>query len=897
MNGTFPPSTAERLLRATIRDAEWRDAVSGDLREEFAALARTSGAATARRWYWRQTLPLALRFVAGRIVPALTPSRRRRLAVAELEATSALGAGWSREVRHAWRALLQRPALSAVIVLTLGVVLAANAVIFTLADALYLRPFRFPDVNRLVMIASDKIAETPFLDKESVTPADFRDWTTAVTTVQGLAAAAWWDPNFSGVDIPEQVPGFLVSPGFFELLGARPYLGRTFTAEDGVFEAHRKAVLSYKFWQRQFAGAPSVLGTTIRLDGESYEVVGVMPPRFTIPMGADVWAPLAFDAAGWAERKRGTLMTFGRLSPGQTIASAQGELQAIVAQQAAAHPDTNKSRPVTVVSFTRGLGDELVGPIVGIWQAAALVLLLIGCANVANLLLARGTERQPELAVRLALGASRVRLVGQLLIEGLCLSVLGVVLGIGLTAAAMVSSRTFIPPDIVRFVPGMDFLRVDAMTFAVMALLGVLATMAFSLLPALQSSRTAGEASALAAQRVSTAPAGRQWTRSLLAGAQVAFTVALVVAASLIVRGVDRVTNGRLGFDKHGVLAARMALAPRPYQDAEKRRQFVQSLIDRLRAAPAVSAVAVSSSLPFTGISAIRPFLAEGRDVEPTARRQVPMERVTPDYLKVMRMTLVGGRELRESDRADAPAVALVSRLIAEREWPGQDAVGRRFQFGDDPGWIQVVGIVEDVTHDPIVSARGMIYRPYAQDPTFSFSLVTRTAGDPLAITRDVRGAVRALDPDQPIQQMLSMPDLNAQRLAGIDYFAKVLTVMSGVALILALTGVYSLVAYLAARRSREIGVRIALGATRRQVTWLSTTRAARIAAGGVVVGAVLAFAVSRLMQTALVGFVSASPVAIGLAVAVLAAMTIAAGYLPARRAAGQDPWQALRTE
>ncbi len=269
----IPPDWAERLLRATVRDADWRDAVTGDLREEFASLAASRGVAAARRWYCRQAVPLAARFAAGRIVPALTPPRRR-LTVADIERTSSLGSGWSRELRHAWRALWQRPALTASIVCTLALALAANAVVFNLADALYLRPLRFADVDRLIVVASDAIGEKPYLDRESVTPADLRDWRQSITTATGLSAVEWWDPNLSGVDIPEQVAGFRVTPGFFETLGVQPILGRTFADAEGQPGADRAVILSHTFWTRRFNADPALLGRTIRLDGTPYEVVG-----------------------------------------------------------------------------------------------------------------------------------------------------------------------------------------------------------------------------------------------------------------------------------------------------------------------------------------------------------------------------------------------------------------------------------------------------------------------------------------------------------------------------------------------------------------------------------------------------------------------------------------------
>lgn len=892
---TTPPLSAERLLRLSIRDLEWRDAVTGDLREEFAELTRRRGVAVARQWYWRQSLALTARFAAGRVIPAVTP--RRRTGVAELEAMS-LGSGWVREFRHAWRALWQRPGLSAVIIGTLALALAANAVIFNLADALYLRPFRFAEVDRLVVIASDTSSDKPYFDRESVAPADFQDWSRAATSVRELVALEWWDPTYSGVERPEQVHGFRVSPAYFATMRVQPLLGRTFTAAEGRPEANRTVVLSHAFWQRRFGGDPTVLGKTLRLGGAPHVVVGVMPPRFAVPYGAEVWAPLGYDEAGWAERRRGFLMTFGRLAESQTLESARAEMAALAARQSTEFPETNRLRKVTLVSFSRGLGDDAVGPFVAIWQAAAALLLMIACANIANLLLARGTERQPEFAIRLALGAGRTRLALQLLIEGLCLAALGVIAGTGLAAVAIRFSRDFLPPTVVRFVPGYEFIRLDLATTAAVAAFGAAATVIFSLVPALQASRAAASGALLGGTRASTAPPGRQWMRSLLAGAQVALTLALVVASALILGAVNRAANGATGFDKRNLITARLTLPEGPYADAQRRRTFSARVLETIRALPSVTDAAVISALPYTNLAASRTLFLDGQPADDATPRTVDLQRTTPEYFSALRIPLVAGRNLSDGDGPEAPRVALVSQKLAEEYWPAQDPIGRRFRLEKDGDWVTVVGVVGDVLQDWFTGKRlPTVYRPLGQDPTFSMTFVARTSGDPLLLADAVRRAVTAADPDQPIENLATMDDVIRAKVTGIDYFARVLTVMSGLALVLALTGMYSLMSYLSARRTKEIGLRLALGATRQQVMWLTANRAGRITAGGVLAGVALATMLSRVMQSALFGLVSPSAAVLVGAVALLTAVTMAAGYVPARRAARQDPWVALRTE
>lgn len=891
----MPPALPERLLRATVRDPEWRDAISGDLREEFGALAARHGHSAARRWYWRQSVPLAARFAMSRLVPSVAPARRR-VSVADIEHTSSLGAGWICELRHAWRALLRRPGVSGTIVVTLGAALAANTVSFTLADALYLRPFRFAGVERVVAIASDAPVNTPFVDRESVAPADFVDWTRIATTVGHLVAVEGWDPNLSGVDVPAQIAGARVSAGFFDLLGEAPLFGRVFSEADTRLGAHRKAVLSHAFWVRQFGGDRTIVGQTIRLDGEAYEVTGVMRPRFQIPFGANVWVPLSFDEAGWTERRRGDLMVLGRLTSGATLEAARAEMSSVVARLAGEYPATNRGRLVTVRTLGRGLGDDGVGPFLAIFQLAAGLLLLIACANVANLLLAGGTERQPEFAVRLALGAGRRRLILQLATEGLCLALLATALGAALAALAVRAARGALPANVIRYVPGYDFLSLDPAGFAFTAVLATLATVLFALTPALQTTRAAVEAGAMAATRASTAGGGRLRLRSILAGAQVAFTLAVIVAATLLVGAVRRATDASVGFEPRHLTVAQLTLPERPYENLDRRRQFMEQVLARVRALPGVSGAAAVSTLPFSGFSTTRPFLAEAESIDEAAAPSVSLVRVTTDYFATLRIPLLQGRSFTEADRAGAQDVAIVSRSLAERHWPGGAALGRRFRLASSGPLLTVVGVSGDVTTDVFVG-RGAptVYRPWTQDPTLYFSVAARAdAGDP---TGDVRRAVAAADPDQPLLMLMSMEALMAERMAGIDFFAQALLVLSGLALVLALSGMYSLMAYLAARRAREIGVRVALGATRAQVLWLATSRAARITLAGLTFGVGLATAVSRAMQSALFGFVSPSVAVVTVATAVLALLALAAAFVPARRAAAQDPWAAIRTD
>jgi putative ABC transport system permease protein len=371
---------------------------------------------------------------------------------------------------------------------TLAVTLAVNSTIFAILDALVLRPYRLPGVERVVMVMSDSPQE-PMPDRESVAPADFRDWRAEAKHVTHLSAAEWWDANLSGIETPQHVAGYHVTADFFDALGVTPIAGRDFVAEEETPGRHRRAVLGYALWQRTFGGRADVVGQTIRLDGEPFEVVGVAPPGFAIPDGAQIWAPIAYTPEAWNSRRRGYMNVFGRLADGSTIDELRGEIGAIVERQRGDYPDTNTGRPVRVTDLVTGMADPGAGPFVGTVQAAAFLLMLIACANIANLLLARGTERSKEYAMRLALGAARGRLAWQTLLEGSLLAAFAVVFAVPIGWALAGATRASIPASVIRFLPGFDYIRLSPALFGALAAGAVLATLLFAVMPAVYAAR------------------------------------------------------------------------------------------------------------------------------------------------------------------------------------------------------------------------------------------------------------------------------------------------------------------------------------------------------------------------------------------------------------------------
>lgn len=894
MTSPSPSWIAEWLLALGYRDRDWADAVVGDLREEFETLAGRHGAAAARRWHWAQALRLSGRRVLGG-TPSPT-SRRTPMQIGEPRDQGSRFTGIQRDIAYALRALLHRPALTFVMIGALALGLAANAAIFTVLDALVLRPFRFSAVDRLVVAASVK--GTEFFDASSVSAADYLEWVEQAKAVTGFTAVQWWEPNLTGHDEPEQLAGFLVTPGFFHTLDVNAIRGRTFVDADGVAGSARRVVISHKLWTRRFAQDPSIVGQTLRLDGEPYEVVGIAPPGFQIPMGADIWCSLAFSDTARTDRTTQNLSVIARLADGADIQSARAELATIVARQREAHPDTNAKRDVTVRTFAAGMGDAGAEQIIAVWQAAALLLLLVACANVLNLLLARGLERQQEFAVRLALGASRGRIVRQLLLEGAMLAGVAVLCAIPLAWLGVKLQQQALPASLIRFVPGWEYVRLEPRALIVAAGLAALATMIFSLAPAAQAARSVVADTLRQGSRTTTAGRRRSWGRATVASAQIALTLALLTGSGLAIGAAYRATRGTLGFDASQVLTARLVLPNNPYDDKVKRTQLLETVLRRLKAVPAVQEAGATSALPYGHQNVRRSFYPEGVTLLPAEAKYVDLRRITPNYLDVMRVPLLQGRPFSTTDTDATQAVALVSRNLAERYWPGADPLQRRFRFAENDPWLTVVGVVGDVQHDWFLDQRNpTVYRPAEQEPPYNVAFVVRTAGDPVSLAGDLRRAITAADPNQPIRELMTMQEVVDEGATGLHYAAQTLSVIGGIALLLALMGIYSLMSYLASRRTQEIGVRMAFGATRGDVVRLTLRQAAGITIAGLVAGVALAFGLSWAMQSLMFGAVTSSlslPFALA---ALLAVAALAASYLPARRAAGLDPTVALRAE
>jgi putative ABC transport system permease protein len=879
------------MLALTIRDDEWRDSILGDLAEEFAALSTRLPASSARRWYWRQALNIATHRLSRNIT---RPQPGGRPLPEQEEPRTGMMPMLLQDARYAWRTVWHQPALSATVILVLAIALAANSTTFALIDALVLRPFRYPGVDRAVLVAS--AGHSIFFDRESVAAGDFVDWREQATDVfDRLAAIDWWDPNYTRNGPPQQLAGFRVSPVLFDALQVHPLLGRTLLQSDED-AATPAVVLSQGFWERQFAGRSDILGLPLRLDGVVHHVVGVMPADFRVPIGADVWAALRLPPDARADRARGGLMVVGRLRGETTVEAAERRLAAILVQQKRAFPDTHAKREVSVRSFTDGFRDPGSGPFLAVWQIAALLLLLVACANVVNLVLARNTEREREFAVRLALGASSRRIAWQLMLEGLLLSGGAALFALPLVWASLQGLRAMMPDTIVRFVGGWPYMRMDWRTFVLTAALAVGATVLFAMVPAWRAGRQSVTAGLRQGGRLTSH--GRQRGRALLAAAQIALTLLLLACAGQTLATLYRVTDGPHGFDPEGILVGRLTLHGDRYEDPEVRRQFADRVLTRLRAIPAVSSAGITSIVPYGGADSTISFWPESIQPRPADAVHVHWRRVTPDALPLMRVPILAGRMIQASDHRDAPPVALVSQSLASRFWPEKNAVGQRFRLRADGPLTTVIGVVGDVTQDWLTGAtRATVYQPFAQDPASFFGIMLRTVSDPIQLAAELRAAVQAEDEDQALLDLRALQQVVADNTVGLRMASRGLGVMALVSCLLSTIGLYGLISFLTGLRTREIGLRMALGASRWQVIKLTGATAAGLAVAGVAVGLGLAYGVGHLLEQQLFGVITNNLPLTSALGALLAFVSLLAGYMPARRAANVDPTIALRSE
>jgi len=801
------------------------------------------------------------------------------------------------DLRYAVRTLVERPGFTVVAVLTIALGVGGTTAMFGVVDAVLLRPLPYAEPDRLVMLWT----RTPGGPQAAASWPEFVDWREQSHSFADMAVWRGQSVSLTGGAEPERVVGAFVSDRFFPLLGARPALGRTFTAEEtDPATARPVAVLGHGLWQRRFGSDPGILGRSLVLNGQSHTVVGVLGPDFdggNAPahgwfMGCDVFLPISYfpNKKGLA-RGETEILVLGRLRP-EVDASQAGTDMAVVARRLEqAYPDTHAGRGVEIVP----LHEQIVGsfkPALLVLLGAVGLVLLIACANVANLLLARASRRRRELALRAALGAGRTRLLRQLLTESAVLALLGGALGLLVGHWGLALLMSLAPAGVL---PGS--LTLDGRVMAFALVLTAATGVCFGLVPAIQASRPDLDGVLKEAGRGGSGSAGHRF-RDVLVVAEVTLSLVLLVGAGLLLRSAVALQRAELGFRPDHVLTAEFRLPPARYPEPRVIAAFFRQTLERLRAVPGIESAALARAVPFSGNGGSTTLQVEGELEPPKGREPVAqLNIVSPDYFRTMGIRQLEGRDFDEHDTADVPSVAVVNETMARQLWPGMDPIGRRLRL-PDAGWVTVVGVVGDVRHSgPSEPPQPQIYTTHEQDARIFACVVARTAGEPMAMAAPMRAALWAVDKDQPVWKVRAMEELITGSRGTARAMSLLVGVFAAVALALAGVGIYGVMAYAVSQRTREIGIRMALGAASGRVLRLVVGRALVLTSVAIVLGAIGATVLARLLGTLLFGVGPADPVTFGVAAAALASVGTLAAYLPARRAARIDPVRALAEE
>ncbi|MCG6990017.1 MAG: ABC transporter permease [Gemmatimonadetes bacterium] len=799
------------------------------------------------------------------------------------------------DLRYGLRMLARAPVVSAVAVLSLGVGIAANAMVFSMLNAFMLKPLPYHEPDRLVLIGERRPGQS-VEDFTGASVGNFRDYEAAAKSLNGAMLYTIEPDNLTGLDVPEQLRVVVGTPNIFDVLGVQPALGRGFRPSEGTAGAGDVLVLTHDFWERRFLGDPNVLGRSVTLDGTPYTVVGVMPETFDmIPANVQAFRPSDFAAQRENRASRGYI-AFGRLAPGATPEQAQREIDPVAQRLADQYPDANRGWSVSVIrarDFFPGPTDE---KLVLILTVVALFGLLIACANVANLLLSRAEERQKEVAVRTALGAGRGRILRQLLTESVALGVAAGVLGILITLWGMPWLQGAMPAEL----PKAMIPRLDPVVLAATVAVSILAGIAFGLAPALHSARAELRESLGEGSRGGTASRTRRRMRNAFVVGEFAVALALLTGARLLTRAFDTLTETYPGFHQAGLLTFTVTAEDDRYPKSDDLRRYEDELLLSLKRVPGLRGVAAMSSLPRGRSNPSARYTVDGRPApEPTQQHTASLQTVNPEYFTTMGIPLLQGRGIGDTDREGGQKVAVVSKALVAREFPGEDPLGKSITVRGSSRMI--VGVAGDILQDRIaIAGRGgeAIYLPLAQEPSRMVSFALRFAGDPALRSADVRRAVWAVNPDQPVAELRTLDAYVAESLAGPRAIATFLNAMVVIALALAAMGIYGVLSHAVAQQRREIGIRMALGAGRRSVVGMVTRSGVTLAGLGMVLGLPLAWLMSRAVESALSIFDSGATLAQAAGVAaMLAVVALVSTWIPARRASGVDPQTALRQE
>jgi putative ABC transport system permease protein len=808
--------------------------------------------------------------------------------------------GLLQDLRYACRTLGRSPGFTLVALVTIALGVFGPTVTFTMAKAWILEPLPFERPNELVDL---RTLDTKTGNFGAINAADFTDWRKSAGSFVAIAGYRGSNVRLTGTESSERIRGAIVTPDFFRVLGTRAALGRLFTEGGPEAQQAKLVVIGHLFWRERFRSDPAALGRTLRLNGEEYSVIGVLPEafQFTLLGRCDVWRPLVFSPEQSADRRGGSLVGLGRLRPGRNVDEARRELVQTAASLAAAHPDTNARRSARVLS----LADEVrrhhdLGFIVPLMGAMVACVLLIACVNVTNVMLARASTRRQEMAVRLALGASRARIVRQWLVEHLLLFVTASGIGAALAVYGADWITQSIPVDSRQYLREYAALPVDRMVVLFALAIGALCGVAFGWFPAWSGTRADVNADLRDESARSTPGRAGMRLRGALMVSEVALALAVLISGGLLVATSRNMQRVDVGFDARGVLTFQLGLDPQRYRTPADQRVFYERLIGELEGRPGVVSAAAGSLVPFGTSGARLEFFAEGApETPPSETPSVWLNAVTGGYPKTLGLRLLRGRLLNAADGSDAPRAALVSGTLAAQLFPGKDALGRRFRLGRGQTELwTIVGVVGDVKNfETVDGPEPQVHLPFAQQPRASMTVVLRTNGDPEALAATARAAVAAVDPSEPVADVEWMAARIHRVTAPFQTISDFVTFFGAVTLLLAGVGIYGVISYSFAQRTREIGIRMALGARRADVVWLVLRQMRSFLLAGLIPGLALAFALGRAFESVLFGVTSTDWPLYASMTLLLSVVACLGALIPARRASSIDPMKALRCD
>ena len=800
----------------------------------------------------------------------------------------------TQDLKFAARMLVKSPGFTLIAILTLALGIGANTAIFSVVNAVLLRPLPFKNASQLVVLRETY----KNVGNVSVSYPDFLDWRRQAHSFAAMAAIQYRGFNLSGVAQPENIGGYAVSPNFLALLGVHPVVGRDFLPSEENQGTAPVILLSYQLWQSHLGGDPAVLGRSISLDGRSFSIVGILPPTFRYLERSDVLVPFGVFASELTERgDRGDMDVVGRLSPGVRLSQAAVEMKTITARLAEQYPQSNFGFGAYLASFREEFSGDTRLAVLVLFGAVVFVL-LIACVNVANLFLVRGAARAREIALRLAFGASRGRVIRQMLTESLLLAFCGGVLGILLGAWGISALKYLLPADSLQTMG----VRLDISVFLFAGAIIVLVAFLFGLIPALQATHPDLHETLKEGGRSATSSRGQHRLRGALAVAETALALVLLVGAGLMLKSLYHLIQVSPGFEPAHVLTMEMDLRSDQYSKDPAILNFWQQILDRVRQIPGVEAAAVGTVVPLTGNHSRSDVTIEGLPTPGPGEFPHPdYHAVSSAYTSTMGIPLLRGRTFADSDNETAPLVGLVNATMARRFWTNGDPIGKRIlrgHPGENEKWVTIVGVVADTKLYGLDNpARLEVYYPFRQQPNSDMSLVVRSTVDPASLTSSIRAAVAAIDKDQPIFDIHTMQQLVDDSISTRRLTLVLLGIFSALAVILAAIGIYGVMAYSVALRTQEIGIRMALGAQRQDVLRLVLGQGARIAFFGVAIGLAVAGVLARLLSSLLFSVSASDPFTFASVAVLLIAVALLACYIPARRALHVDPIIALRYE